>query len=51
VAASAVSIDNVTGDTKMVALTPVVGSGNPSVSFVTPVVNAPVPVRKRAAPH
>ena len=52
IAASAVSIDNRTGDTRMVALTPAVGSGNPSISFVVPVINTPTaPKRRRAAPH
>ncbi len=52
IAASAVSIDNVTGDTRMVSLTPAVGSGNPSISFVTPVINAPTaPNRHRVAAH
>jgi hypothetical protein len=54
VAASAVRIDNVTGDTKVVALQPNVGSASPSDSLVTPVqVNAPAPAppRRRGVRH
>jgi sugar lactone lactonase YvrE len=52
VAASAVAIDNVSGDTKVVALTPSVGSATPSVSLVTPVVQAPTtPPRRRSGPR
>jgi hypothetical protein len=53
VAASAVSIDNQTGDTKMFALAPVVGSGNPNINFATPVVtNQPSnPGRHRSVRH
>jgi len=43
VAASAVSIDNQTGDTKMTALAPVVGSGNPNINFATPAVTVQPP--------
>ncbi len=55
VAASAVSIDNGTGDTKMLALAPVVGSGNPNITFVTPVVTEQPPpanpARRRSVKH
>jgi hypothetical protein len=52
VAASAVSIDNQSGDTKVFALTPVVGSGNPNISFATPVVTQqPQPGRHRSVHH
>ena len=53
IAASAVSIDNQTGDTKVYALTPVVGSGNPNISFATPVVNDQPPPngRRRSVRH
>jgi len=55
VAASAVSIDNKTGDTKMFALAPVVGSGNPNINFATPVVTdqppASNPARHRSVRH
>lgn len=48
VAASVLSIDNATGDTKMYALTPAVGSGVPNISFTAPVVAPPTtPGRKR----
>jgi hypothetical protein len=55
VAASAVSIDNKTGDTKMFALAPVVGSGNPNINFATPVVTDQPPTsnpgRHRSVKH
>jgi sugar lactone lactonase YvrE len=54
VAASAVSIDNVTGDTKVIGLTPVVGSGPPSVSLVSVVIPntpPPAPGRRRTVHH
>ena len=54
VAASAVSIDNQTGDTKMVGLSPVVGSGNPNVTFTAPVVTEQppaAPTRHRGVRH
>jgi hypothetical protein len=52
IAASAVSIDNQSGDTKVYALTPVVGSGNPNVSFAAPVVNdQPPTARRRSVRH
>ncbi|HEY8848950.1 MAG TPA: hypothetical protein VIO12_06635, partial [Thermoanaerobaculia bacterium] len=53
VAATAVSVDNKTGDTKMVALVPAVGSGNANVSFTSPVVpqSPPAPPRRRGVRH
>jgi hypothetical protein len=54
VAASAVSIDNQTGDTKMIALVPVVGSGNPNINFAAPVVTEQppaTPIRRRSVHH
>ncbi|MDQ6799325.1 MAG: hypothetical protein M3041_00645, partial [Acidobacteriota bacterium] len=54
VAASAVSIDNQTGNTRMVGLAPVVGSGNPNVTFAAPVVNEQppaAPTRRRGVHH
>jgi sugar lactone lactonase YvrE len=54
VAASAMSIDNQTGDTKMYPLAPVVGSGNPNVNFAAPVVNEQppaAPTRHRGVKH
>ncbi|HYS54496.1 MAG TPA: hypothetical protein VER58_12130 [Thermoanaerobaculia bacterium] len=54
VAASAVSIDNQTGATRMTALAPVVGSGNPNINFATPVVTEQppaVPTRRRGVHH
>ncbi len=52
VSASAVGIDNVTGATQVIALTPSVGSATPSVSVVTPVINtAPPSSRRRAVGH
>ncbi len=54
VAASAVSIDNQSGDTKMVGLAPVVGSGNPNINFAAPVVTEQppaAPTRRRGVRH
>ena len=52
VGATAVRIDNVSGDTKVIALQPSVGSAAPSQSLVTPVpTTAPVPPKRRAARH
>ena len=52
VAAAAVSIDNQSGDTKMTALAPVVGSGNPNINFATPVVTEQPPsTRHRGVKH
>ena len=52
VAASAVSIDNQTGDTKVYALAPVVGSGNPNIDFAAPVINSqPPPTQRRRGVH
>jgi sugar lactone lactonase YvrE len=53
VAATAVSVDNKTGDTKMVALVPAVGSGNPNVSFTAPVTSQSPPgqPRRRGVRH
>jgi sugar lactone lactonase YvrE len=43
VTASAMSIDNVSGDTHVFALLPVVGTGTPNVVAVAPVVTPPPP--------
>jgi len=52
IAATAVRIDNVSGDTKVIALQPSVGSAAPSDSLVTPVpTSAPVPPKRHAARH
>ena len=51
VAASAVSIDNQSGDTKVFALTPMVGSGNPNINFATPVVNQQPPGSRHRSVH
>ncbi|HEY2090390.1 MAG TPA: hypothetical protein VGJ81_00745 [Thermoanaerobaculia bacterium] len=53
VSATAISIDNVTGATQAIALTPTAGSASPSVSLVTPVfINSPTsPPRRRAVRH
>ncbi|HXI11919.1 MAG TPA: SMP-30/gluconolactonase/LRE family protein [Thermoanaerobaculia bacterium] len=48
VAASAVSVDNVTGDTKVFALVPSVGSATPGVNLVTPLSPKSVNSRRRA---
>lgn len=50
VAATAIAVDNHTGDTQAHALTP--GSALPSVNVVTPVIpNSTQPTRRRAAGH
>jgi sugar lactone lactonase YvrE len=54
VTSSAMSIDNVSGDTHVFALLPVVGTGAPNVSTVAPVVTLPKPVdppRHRGVRH
>jgi hypothetical protein len=54
VTASAMSIDNVSGDTHVFALLPVVGTGAPNVTAVAPVVTAPTPAagpRHRGVKH
>ncbi|MEA2163084.1 MAG: trimeric autotransporter adhesin [Thermoanaerobaculia bacterium] len=54
VTASAMSVDNVSGDTHVFALLPVVGAGTPNVTAVAPVVTAPKPAadpRHRAVKH
>jgi len=51
VSATAVGIDNVTGATQVIALTPTAGSAAPSVSLVTPVFNSVSPPRRRAVRH
>jgi hypothetical protein len=52
VAAAAMSVDNQSGDTRVVPLLPAVGSGVPNISVVTPVVNqTPPPTRRRAIGH
>jgi sugar lactone lactonase YvrE len=54
VTASAMSVDNVSGDTHVFALLPVVGTGPPNVSTVAPVVTPPTPAetpRRRAVRH
>ena len=54
VTASAMSIDNVSGDTHVFALLPVVGTGAPNVSTIAPVVTTPKPVdlpRHRGVRH
>jgi hypothetical protein len=51
VSATAVGIDNVTGATQVIALTPTAGSAAPSVSLVTPVFNTVSPPRRRAVRH
>lgn len=53
VAASAIGIDNVTGATQVIALTPSVGSATPSASLVTPVISTvpTTPTRRRSARH
>ena len=43
VTASAMSIDNVSGDTHVFSLLPVVGTGTPNVVAVAPVVTPPAP--------
>jgi hypothetical protein len=52
VAAMVVSIDNTTGDTKTYALTPIVGSGPPSVTRTIAIVPvAPPAARRRSVRH
>ena len=52
IAATAVRIDNVSGDAKVIALQPSVGSAAPSDSLVTPVpTSAPPPGKRHAAKH
>jgi len=51
VSATAVGIDNVTGATQVIALTPTAGSAAPSVSLVTPVFVTPPATRRRAVRH
>lgn len=54
VTASAMSIDNVSGDTHVFALLPAVGTGSPNVSTVAPVLTAPKPAdptRRRPVRH
>ncbi|HEY2322975.1 MAG TPA: hypothetical protein VGJ82_08925, partial [Thermoanaerobaculia bacterium] len=52
VSATAVGIDNVTGATQVIALTPTAGSAAPSVSLVTPVfATPPSSPRRRAVRH
>jgi sugar lactone lactonase YvrE len=53
VSATAIGIDNVTGATQAIALTPSAGSASPSVSLVTPVfTTTPTsPTRRRAVRH
>ena len=54
VTASAMSVDNVSGDTHVFSLLPVVGTGAPNVSAVAPVITAPKPVdlpRHRSVRH
>jgi sugar lactone lactonase YvrE len=54
VTASAMSVDNVSGDTHVFALQPVVGTGSPNVTAVAPVIIPPKPAepaRRRAARH
>ncbi|HEY6137405.1 MAG TPA: SMP-30/gluconolactonase/LRE family protein [Thermoanaerobaculia bacterium] len=53
-AATAVAIDNASGDTKTFQLVPTVGSGTPNISFTAPVLTQPPstsgpPPRRRAA--
>jgi sugar lactone lactonase YvrE len=53
IAATAVAIDNASGDTKTFQLVPTTGSGTPNISFTAPVLNQPTasPPRHRAAKH
>jgi sugar lactone lactonase YvrE len=54
VTASAMSIDNVSGDTHVFALLPVVGTGTPNVVAVAPVITPPAPAsppRHRSVKH
>jgi hypothetical protein len=53
IAATAVAIDNASGDTKTFQLVPTVGSGTPNIAFTAPVLTQPPPSgpppRRRAA--
>src|SRR5205085_9384319 len=52
VAATAVSVDNATGETKAFALAPVAGSATPSVSLVEPVLpRISIPGKRRTVGH
>ncbi|MCU1231927.1 MAG: hypothetical protein JWO97_4811, partial [Acidobacteria bacterium] len=52
VAATAVSVDNVSGETKAFALAPVAGSASPSVSLVEPVLpRISIPGKRRTVGH
>lgn len=54
VTASAMSVDNVSGDTHVYALLPVVGTGTPNVVAVAPVITPPPPAstpRHRGVKH
>jgi hypothetical protein len=52
VAATAVSVDNVSGETKAFALAPVAGSATPSVSLVEPVLpRISIPGKRRTVGH
>jgi hypothetical protein len=52
VAASLLSIDNNTGETRVFAMVPVSGSASPSISVVTPVnLQVPEPGKRRATKH
>lgn len=54
VTASAMSVDNVSGDTHVYALLPVVGTGTPNVVAVAPVITPPAPTstpRHRSVKH
>ncbi len=52
ISATAVSIDNSTGDTKMIALQPAIGAGSADVSFTAPVIQQPAgPIRHRSVRH
>jgi hypothetical protein len=50
IAATAVAIDNASGDTKTFQLVPAIGSGTPNISFTAPVLTQPSapPPRRRA---
>jgi len=54
VTASAMSVDNVSGDTHVFSLLPVVGTGTPNVVSVAPVITPPSPAsgpRRRSVKH
>lgn len=52
IAAAAMSVDNQSGDTRVVPLLPAVGSGVPNISVVAPVTNqTPPATRRRAIGH